>query len=226
MNRATVSRTRASLAAGLVAGAGSVSQAGIVVSTFDIDTEGWVVSDSMLPPNEISTAGALHVLGFGNPGGFISVPDTFDPDEAAFVAPAKFYGNKTGAIGGTLLTFDRRVWDPPHNNNPQQVDFAYDVTISGNGVTLGYDLPPTTLRWSSYSVPIDVGMGWTNLDTDLPATIGEITAVLSALDDLRIRASLNDIGVNSGLDNVVLVPAPVSIGLLTLAGVICSRRRR
>ncbi|MCE7971215.1 MAG: hypothetical protein DYG93_06075 [Leptolyngbya sp. PLA2] len=213
-------------AAAFIAAAASVAQAGIVTSTFDTGTEGWVVSDSMLPPSEISTAGALHVLGFGNPGGFITVPGTFDPGEAAFVAPAKFLGNKTGAIGGTFLTLDRRVWDPPHNNNPQQVDYAYDITISGNGVILGYDLPPTTLRWSSYSVPIGVGMGWTNLDTNLPATLGDITAALSALDDLRIRANLNDIGVNSGLDNVVLIPAPGTIGVLALAGLVCCRRRR
>jgi len=221
-----VNRSMHAHAAAFIAAAASVAQAGIVTSTFDTGTEGWVVSDSMLPPSEISTAGALHVLGFGNPGGFITVPGTFDPGEAAFVAPAKFLGNKTGAIGGTFLTLDRRVWDPPHNNNPQQVDYAYDITISGNGVILGYDLPPTTLRWSSYSVPIGVGMGWTNLDTNLPATLGDITAALSALDDLRIRANLNDIGVNSGLDNVVLIPAPGTIGVLALAGLVCCRRRR
>lgn len=221
-----MNRSIAPFAAGLAAAAASVAHAGIVSSTFDADTEGWVVSDSMLPPSEISTAGALHVLGFGNPGGFIAVPDTFDPGEAAFVAPAKFLGNKTGAIGGTLLTLDRRVWDPPHNNNPQQVDYAYDITISGNGVILGYDLPPTTLRWSGYSVDIGVGMGWTNLDTNQPATLDDITAALSALEDLRIRANLNDIGVGSGLDNVVLIPAPGSIGLLALAGAVCRRRRR
>ncbi|MCW5777634.1 MAG: hypothetical protein KIS87_14455 [Phycisphaeraceae bacterium] len=219
-------RSNGILAAATLAAVAS-AHAGIVVSTFDTDADGWKVADAMNLPNQSMIGSALYESSLGNPTGFIAVPEPFFiPGDIAFVAPSKFLGNKSAALGG-VLQFDRKIWSPGLDYSATQVDYAVDVVISGNGVTLGYNLPVITHTiWKTYTLPLDVGMGWFNVADNLPATHAQLLAVLSNLDDLRLRANLDNKYLNAGVDNVMLIPTPASIALLGIAGLTAFRRRR
>ena len=67
-----------------------------------------------------------------------------------------------------------------------------------------------------------------DIPTTAPATAAEILSVLQDLDALIISGEFAD-GIDTdiaGLDNVILVPEPVTIGLLMLGGLGMFRRRR
>lgn len=78
---------------------------GDVVSTFDTDTDGWLVKTVLFmgeyPPTVIQTLTPTYVPSGGDPGGFIRTNDP-DGNDTVFVAPSKFLGPKLDYLGGTL----------------------------------------------------------------------------------------------------------------------------
>lgn len=175
----------------------------LIASYFDADAEGWTIVD-----NGSSTV-PDYVASGGNPGGHVS-----ESDAATgfwyWRAPAKFLGDQSAAHGGALA-FDLKQ---SRTNAPLVAD---DVILVGAGRTLTYRSPiaPGT-QWTSYVVPLDADLGWIDLSTGLPASESDLLAVLSSLDELKIRGDYqselgNDI---VSLDNVSLhmqepPPAPV-----------------
>lgn len=136
----------------------------------------------------------------GNPGstGHIFIIDLTLGDNFYFNAPSKFLGNVSGAYN-RLLTFDL-VWSETSESGNKAGD---DVVLRGGGHTLVADLPeiPGT-TWKPYSIPLGVAGGWYHRDTGLAATAGEIQAVLSSLQEFRIRGEFRLGPEQGGLDNV------------------------
>jgi len=170
----------------------------LVSSRFDVDTEGWTILD-----NGSSTAPEYVGVG-GDPGGY-----AFESDAATgywyWRAPAKFLGDQSAAHGGTLV-FNLKQ---SRMNDPLEAD---DVVLVGGGSTLAYRCPIAPgAQWTSFAVPLAADRGWFRPLTGRSPSPSEMLAVLSSLDELRIRgdyqSGLNDDVVS--MDNVSLhAPKP------------------
>lgn len=206
------------LAAALAAGLFATAPAGAdVVSTFDNDDEGWTVSgdaqDGSVTPDYHSTG--------GNPDGYISADDDVAGGTWYFDAPAKFLGNQAGAFGNTL-SYDLRqsATSSPFNNE--------EIILAGNGTTLIYNHAHPGTDWTSFSVTLNDSAGWTiGTGGGAAATDSDIQNVLSDVTALRIRGEYRSGADTGSLDNVVLVPEPAAMAMLSLAGLalLMSRRR-
>lgn len=164
-------------------------------SGFEVDADGWTIAgdaqaDSVVP--DYSGVG-------GNPDGLISANDEVTGGVWFFVAPERYRGDNSD-IAGRSLGFDLKVDQAP----PNPFD-DIDVLLRGNDVTLVFDTTdnPIGEDWTSYLVPL-VADGWTrDVLGGEPATEGDMAAVLSNTEELRIRGEFND-GPDTGfLDNVL-----------------------
>ena len=172
-------------------------------STFDTDSDGWVVKDLAYtspgaPPVPLGTFNPTYHGTGGNPGGYLSLSDPTG-NTWFWNAPSKFLGNKQAAYGGTL-SFDLAVTGA---GTPFDEE---DVILVGGGLTLVFTLParPGT-TFTSYHVPLTEA-GWKrNTRAGVAATPSEMTTVLGALTNIYIRGeyllSLDDVG---SIDNIVL----------------------
>ena len=177
-----------------------------ITSTFNADSDGWsAIGDFAAPVQWVATG--------GNPAGHIEIPDAVLGGVTFFVAPAKFLGDKSAAIG-SALTFDLQQLISGGANQFNDSD----VVLTGNGITLVYDLPtnPAIGSWTSYSVPL-VASGWTVSSLGgAAASESQFQQVLASLTQLRIRAEYQT-GADTGLlDNVSLVPEPTNVAMLLL----------
>lgn len=198
----------------------AVASAGpIATSTFDTDADGWVIVTTLQPT--LNQAPTWTATG-GNPGGFIY---GVDPDTGSwgFLAPDKFLNDISDAYGQTL-SFDIAAYYTP--DNP-----AAWVGVQGAGYQFVCEYTPPASNypaWYSRSVTMTETAGWFDPDTLAAPTYTQWMAVLNDLDALVITAEFapglgNDI---SGLDNVILVPEPASLLIITVAGIPFIRRRR
>jgi hypothetical protein len=179
----------------------------IAASTFDTDSDGWVVRDLAFPnpgapPVPIGTFTPTYESTGGNPGGHVSL---VDPTANAWYwyAPAKFLGDRHAAYGGTLR-FDLAVTG---TGTPFSEE---DVILVGGGVTLVFALPNRPgAGFTSYQVSL-TETGWKRDSlTGAAATRADLNTVLGALTDIYIRGEYllanDDVG---RLDNVVLTGPP------------------
>lgn len=185
-------------------------------SGFNADGEGWgVVNDA----NPI----VYHNTG-GNPGGFISAQDIGLGQTFYFSAPAKFRGDLSPYIGGTLA-YDILLMVKGGN----YYDNVNEVIIKGAGQTIGWSNPvspqPPLNVWTSYNVQLLA----TNFGVD-SATFSQVMADVTAL---WIRGEYINGADTEGLDNVLVsaapaVPLPGTVWLLGagLVGLASLRRRR
>lgn len=169
-----------------------------IISMFDTDDEGWTAIDHQ--------AGSVptYIITGGNPGGFVQVEDGVVGTATFFVAPEKFYGNRSVYYGGTLQ-FDLQVYITPNSNTA-------GVRLLGGGLILAKlipELPAVSPAWSSYSFTLSEVDGWHLTSPTGPlATQSDIQTVLGSLTALQINGeystSASDAG---GLDNVLMNPA-------------------
>ena len=165
-------------------------------STFEGDNEGWSLSN-----NGPATSPTLKPEG-GNPAGHLCGQDQSDGDIWYFVAPQKFLGDASGAVG-KRLTFDLK-----QGNMFNQIR-GRDVVLNGGGlaVTWFFRFAPG-LDWTPYSVRLDGSSGW-RIDepngNGADATEDDLRTVLGDLRSLRIRGEFFD-GPNDTacIDNVYL----------------------
>jgi hypothetical protein len=162
-----------------------------VESRFLQNAEGWTaVGDGLL----------YYAPTGGNPGstGHIFIIDRTLGDNFYFNAPSRFLGNMSGAYG-RLLTFDL-VWSETSLSDYKDGD---DVVLRGAGHTLVAMLPsvPAT-TWTAYSIPLSPAGAWVHRGTGQPATAAEIQAVLTSLQEFRIRGEFRTGPERGGLDNV------------------------
>jgi gliding motility-associated-like protein len=169
-----------------------------IISTFDGDDEGWTAID-----NETGPAPTYLTTG-GNPDGFIRVEDGVGGTATYFVAPEKFYGNRSAFYGGTL-EFDLQVYVTANSSTA-------GVRLTGGGLVLARllpELPDVSPAWTSYSFVLDETEGWRlNSPTGSVATQTDIQTVLNSLTALQINGEYStSAGDEGGLDNVILTPA-------------------
>lgn len=173
-----------------------------IISTFDSDTEGWTeIGDG---------SGPFWVATGGNPDGHIRVSDNQSSVSWYFGAPPAFLGDVSSAYGSTL-SFDLR-----QSATSNQFSSRDEVTLIGAGMTLiinTHIFPATT--WTHYEVVLLPEAGWSHIDTNEQATEAELLAVLSALDELRIRGEFRTGGDTGYLDNVILDLAPAAPNPIT-----------
>ncbi len=165
-----------------------------ISSTFDIDSEDWLVvgdATSTIP---------LFVNEGGNDGGYISADDTGTGGVWYWLAPEKFLGNQSSSFGKNL-TFDLK-----QSGNSAQFDID-DILISNGEITIAFDLEnnPGT-DWTSYSVSLDTLALWklTSISGGELATSDQIMDVLSNISSIKIRGEYIDGPDTGGLDNVRL----------------------
>ena len=161
-----------------------------VTSTFDTNTDGWIVEGLAGGPTYVSTG--------GNPGGYIYGEDA-GSDDWYFKAPTKFLANQSATYGGSL-SFDLRQY-----YTSSQYD-TEDIIIEGGGLRIVFDTPnnPGT-SWTHYQIPLTETAGWkkTSLSGVAP-TAAEIKAVLASITRLLIRGEYQNGTDKCDLDNVIL----------------------
>ena len=174
--------------------------AGRISSDFETTIEGWRIQGdaqggSTFPNHEDSG---------GNPGRCLSAVDDVQGGVWYWVAPAQFTGGKAAYLGGQL-TFDI------YQNNRSSQFSARDVVISNGETDLVYDFggvdshPETD--WTSYTVPLAAGDGWTTGSiSGEAATETQFETVFEDVTKLAIRGEYVS-GPDTGyLDNPALVP--------------------
>lgn len=215
---------RENLAVIAVAALAGVASADVIFSDFDFDAENWLVADGDSPDNQSTTAIPDHRDSGGNVAGFITTPFPWQTT-AFFVAPDKFYGDRSGYFDGRIEV-DRRFVEPRVSTDPYQIDYAADLTMTGAGLTLAVDLVEVPIdNWDTYTIDLNASGGWFHLDSGIAATDDEISALLADLEDIRVRGNLNDVFGNLAIDNFGLVPTPGSVAVLGAAALMIRRRR-
>jgi len=165
----------------------------ITESRFSSDRDGWTtwtdIGGSFTPTWSSTT---------GNPGGCISQSD---PDTGYFYfrAPAKFLGNKSAALNGTL-SFDMI------ESGSGTFDVA-DIILKSPGLELYYDTyeDPETSRFSRYHILLSHKALWHVGSLAGPlASPAEVQQVLANLSDILIRGEFVSGAETTRLDNVIL----------------------
>ena len=172
-------------------------------STFDADIEGWNVQgfntdqmDFTINSNWIKP-GLLDAAG-GASGGALQRHDFFLGVGEYFQAPQKFLGDLS-AYYGANLDFKLRE---SHTDGPFAAPL---VLLEGAGHRWRYDgSDPPALDWTSYSVPLAAGPGWTSLDGGGASTADAFQATLGAVTMIDLRGEFSNSIDDSWLDDVAL----------------------
>ena len=183
------------------------AQAAGVASTFDIDADGWYVSDSL--GKGTGTANWIS--------GVIQTADQFG--ETSFHAPAKFNGDWSSLYGSTLS------FDLTEVGRDSGADAYYTAIVaSGANVLYWYGGAPLT-TFSTFVAPLTEldtrwrlgGTGFNPASGTAP-TAAEFQSILGNITRLQINAEFITGADNTRLDNVILgaVPEPQTYLLLSL----------
>jgi len=218
----------------LLLGGGTVASAGVVVSNFNSTAESWTLGDS-----DPSSSLTYFATG-GNPGGYILFTDAAQGNNDVFSAPAKFLGNDSSFMGGTMS------FDLAHNEPADDITISPLVIFGGTGDTLSLIIaaPATSSNpytWTSYNIGLNSSAGFVfdggtnsgsgfNLSGGTAATPGDISVVLGNVTAIYVPADMHNGTEVTGLDNFALasVPEPSTWGVLAGGAVallaFCRRR--
>ena len=179
-----------------------------ISSTFDTDLDGWT-----------SSAGGTMTFGAtgGNPGGFLRHADA-DNSDMFVSAPAKFLGNRSSFIGGTVSFDGIEIDGATGDYSPYGI-----VKLRSGGAEVFADLAPAnnpTAAWSTFSAPLNNP----TFSTD-PATFAAILSNLTAIEVLT--ESRVGIVETVGFDNFRLItPVPEPVTIASIATITLFIRRR
>jgi hypothetical protein len=189
----------------------SHAAAASIESTFDADLEGWTTS----------VGGDLAFVSTGgNGGGFLQQTD-LDLSDMFVSAPAKFLGDLSSFLDGTL-SFDARQVS---GNGEKYAPFGF-VTIFNGGNAISADIAgpeAPSIDWTTFTVTLDAASFGT--------TSAAVADVLSNVTMMMVQLE-SQIGVVevTGMDNFRLVstvpePSTLALGVIGIAGAIFTRRR-
>jgi len=173
----------------------SHATAASIESTFDADLEGWTTS----------TGGDLAFVSTGgNGGGFLQQTD-LDLSDMFVSAPAKFLGDLSSLLNGTL-SFDARQVS---GNGEKYAPFGF-ITIFNGGNAISADIAgpeAPAIDWTTFTVTLDAASFGT--------TPAAVTDVLSNVTMMMVQLE-SQIGVVevTGMDNFRLqsaVPEPSTL---------------
>jgi hypothetical protein len=217
----------------MLGGAGYAVGEPIAASTFDTDTEGWMVVSTGDPPHYAPP----HWSDGGPTGGYIYDTD-MDDGGWGFQAPEDFLGHIPHAYGHELsFDFFADKIGPDHE--------TVNVALSdpaGDGILVAVAAPLPVGQVAHREITLDVSEEWYTFDYfsgvvgDL-ATVDDIEAVLDNLGYLFLGAELwagydqpeenpPVVGELVAYDNIVLMPEPAGLSLLALGCLLVARRRR
>ena len=190
----------------------SHSTAASIESTFDADLEGWTTS----------VGGDLAFVSTGgNGGGFLQQTD-LDLSDMFVSAPAKFLGDLSSFLNGTL-SFDARQVS---GNGEKYAPFGF-VTIFNGGNAISADIAgpdAPSIDWTTFTVTLDAASFGT--------TSAAVADVLSNVTMMMVQLE-SQIGVVevTGMDNFRLTsavpePSTLLIGGFGLCGALLIRRQR
>jgi hypothetical protein len=157
----------------------------IIISTFDLNDEGWTVSGGLM---------YYHNSG-GNSDGFIEFED--DQDGAGvFNAPTKFLGDLTSYNHGSIKFDLKNTYD-----NGQDSLWNYgNVIISSSNSSANKNVVPLQYysEWTSFTIPLtDSVWGQTESGWDsLLADVTEITIQMDAQWNYYDRSGLDNFSIN------------------------------
>ena len=197
------------------------AQAIAIISTFDVDAEGWTPN-----PGEASLA---HVAAGGNPGGHIRLTDIGTggvPFGSGAFASTAFLGDLTAFLGGTL-SLDMATFA---GGGTTFASFGA-IQLSGGGDTATLDIAataPALNTWQSYSAPLTAA-AWGKSDAAFLAILTNVTSI-------GIPTDAFNGGDTIGIDNFAVtmpsmaLPAPATALILlpglALLGLARTTRRR
>ncbi|MBL7860947.1 MAG: VCBS repeat-containing protein, partial [Cyclobacteriaceae bacterium] len=189
-----------------------------ITSTFDIDADGWTLSD-----NNNSDPQTVNFFSTGgNPGGYVAATKTSSSQPYFWTSPSKFGGNIAYFCYGQDLSFDLQV-----DHVATVHGAAGDVQIKApSGSILALNLatfPAQAPAWSNFTVRLDETAGWRVGSIGGPvATKAQMIQYLSGLSSFRINIKYNS-GVTTftgAIDNVTLnqrtVPSSPSISSISV----------
>ena len=221
-----IRKTVLGLSAALLAiGVCGSAQALTIISTFDVDAEGWTPN-----PGEAALA---HVAAGGNPGGHIQLTDIGVggiPFGSGAFASAAFLGDLSAFLGGTLSLDMATI----AGSGTTFASFG-EIQLSGGGDTAFFDVavaaPSPLGAWQSFSAPLTAA-AWGKTGAEFLNILSDVTSIGIPMDAFD--------GVETiGLDNFALtmpssdLPEPATLALfgvglagLGLFGVQGARRGR
>lgn len=197
----------------LLFGLASAASGASVISTFDVNDEGWRVAGD-------AASGTPTYLA----GGWIEADDTVSGGVWYFDAPGKFLGDQSGSFGQSLN------FDLMQTGSGSQFNSS-DVILNGGGIELTLDIASNPLPlgdWVAYSVLLSDAESWMN--GGVAASEADIQSVLGSLTRLRLRGEFITGPDTGSLDNVILssVPIPAAAWLFgsALLGLSAVKRRK
>lgn len=187
-------------------------------SDFSLSSEGWNITD--LPGNAtayLPVQGTFPVV-YDSVGGFISATDP--TSNTIFLgAPAAYLGNQSAAAG-TNLTFDLRT-----THDSWTADTVVVLAGSNGTVLVAPIAQPPLNAWTSYSVPLVPASFRVTNPSGAVATAADLNGVLADVSMLAIPAEFGDgLIETTSLDNVNLVPEPLSMSAVMFAVAVLKRR--
>ncbi len=162
-----------------------------IISTFDVDNEGWVANGGLI---------YYHSSG-GNPDGFIEFEDNQD-GKGLFVAPGKFLGNLSAYDQGTINFDLKNTYD-----NGQDSLWGYGaVKITSSNSYAEKNVVPLRYynEWTSFTIQMNAGewglteSGWDSLLAD----VTEISIQMDAQWNYYDKSALDNFAIKPYTSNV------------------------
>ncbi len=184
-----------------------------VTSTFDTGLDGWTHA----PGGDADTTVTYAATG-GNPGGAAALTDAGEGANDFFLAPAKYLGNDSAALNGTLSF---QLMD---NSSIDTLGALLTITDAA-GDTLTHALPAfASGSYASFLFTLNQSGGFTYTPvggTGSAATQANFQTVLANVNSLVVPGDFHNGTETTFLDNVALVPEPGTLAITGLSLVAC-----